>query len=449
MDHSFWKDHPYVSVGIITGEEIRFRLLGEFIVNNQSIDVTGTQSVILQNNSIVWNGAVYSSLTFIPKDKNSLFCLTDVIIGIDYHWQRKEEQIFPGVLRFIVDGDKLTAINDVHIEEYLTSVISSEMNASASLEFLKASAVISRSWLLRQMENRKAALSSVVNTPPTGPCCPSTNTDEVITWSDRHDHTLFDVCADDHCQRYQGIQKATGESVKQAIHETWGTVLCYQEEICDARFSKSCGGISETYETCWDDHHVDYLTAVPDTMPDTSPIPDLTQEKEAHRWITSSPDSLCNTTDKEILSQVLNDYDQETTDFYRWTCTYTQEELRSLITHNSGIDFGDIIDLVPLQRGPSGRILRLKIIGSKRSLIIGKELEIRRMLSNSHLYSSAFIVDTSKESPVPQHFTLRGAGWGHGVGMCQIGAAVMGAHGFTHKDILLHYYKGATLNKIY
>jgi len=399
-----------------------------------------------------------------PINENSSFDLIDVVIGINFHWERKENQRFKGALKFIVEDQKLTAINRIHVEDYLISVISSEMSATASEELLKAHAVISRSWLLSPLQEARGKKQEVrsknqdrVNEQQstTESLLPTTDSilpaHRYIKWYERDAHTNFDVCADDHCQRYQGITRASTKAVEAAIEATRGETLMYEDEICDARFSKSCGGISETFENCWAPEHYPYLTAVIDNA--DAPVGfdlDLSNEDNAEKWIRKSPPAFCNTTDKKVLSQVLNNYDQETTDFYRWKVEYTQSEISELIARRSGIDFGEIIDLIPILRGESGRLIELKIIGTKRTIIVGKELEIRKWLSNSHLYSSAFVVDKSDlQNEVPQHFTLIGAGWGHGVGLCQIGAAVMGAKGYKYKEILLHYFRGAELKRIY
>jgi SpoIID/LytB domain protein len=346
----------------------------------------------------------------------------------------------------VVHEDKITAINILPVEDYLTSVISSEMSATSSLELLKAHAVVSRSWLFAQIEKRKA-----MSDKGDGFFSFTKTKEEYIRWYDREDHTIFDVCADDHCQRYQGITKASNATVAKAVKATRGQILIYDNKICDARFSKCCGGATEEFEYCWEDKHYDYLTAVRDAdLEEARPLPDLTDEKEAERWIRKAPASFCDTHDKKILSQILNNYDQETTDFYRWKVRYTQEELAELIRKNTKTDYGDILDLIPVQRGTSGRICKLKIVGSEKTLTIGKELEIRRTLSNSHLFSSAFVVDKGElKDGVPQWFLLSGAGWGHGVGLCQIGAAVMGEKGYAYDEILLHYYKGAEIKRFY
>ena len=336
-------------------------------------------------------------------------------------------------------------MNVLPVEDYLLSVISSEMSATASLELLKAHAVISRSWLLAQIDKNKR----ITEEHEDYKACEEGGEDEMIKWYDREDHVNFDVCADDHCQRYQGITRQSTERVRDAIKATWGEVLTYGGELCDARFSKCCGGVYEEFENCWEPKHYDYLEARRDGE-DEMNFPDLTKEAAAEEWILTSPKAFCNTTDKQILSQVLNNYDQETTDFYRWTVEYTQEELAALILKRSGVDYGQILDLQPVARGTSGRLYKLKIVGTKKTLTIGKELEIRRTLSPSHLYSSAFIVERHDVTDgVPGKFVLRGAGWGHGVGLCQIGAAVMGEKGHNYKEILLHYFINANITTLY
>ena len=433
---------PEISVGIVNAQEIHFTLNARFLAKGET--VSGNQQVSFEEGGILWNGNVYRELTFTPFDEDSSFSLYDVTIGINFHWERQETQSFIGTLKLVVYEGKITAINILPAEDYLTSVISSEMNATSSLEFLKAHAVVSRSWLLAQIEKRKAMSKKQ------GDFFSFVKTDtEYIRWYDREDHTIFDVCADDHCQRYQGITKATNQSVAEAVKATRGQVLMYKNSICDARFSKCCGGITEEFDTCWENKKYPYLTAVRDDKNDTV-MPDLTIEEEADKWIRSTPDGFCNTHDKHILSQILNNYDQETTNFYRWKVRYTQEELAELIRTNTKCDYGQIIDLIPVERGKSGRISKLKIVGTLKTLIIGKELEIRRTLSDTHLFSSAFVVDKGpQQDDVPAWFELTGAGWGHGVGLCQIGAAVMGEKGYNYNDILLHYYKDADIRKLY
>ena len=440
-----WKQEPMVSVGIVSGDEICFQLNGTYTIGNR--EVIGQQTVKFKNGRILWDSADYQELCFTPKNDNISFTLEDVTIGVDFHWERKEAQTFLGKLRFVVDEDKLWAINELPVERYLASVISSEMSATSSLELLKAHAVISRSWLLVQMRRRKAIEMGI----QTASAPVKVSDEEGVVWYDSDAHTLFDVCADDHCQRYQGITKATSPHVEEAIKATRGQLLMNGKEICDARFSKCCGGVSEEYEYCWDNTHKPYLLSVVDNAPlGTAPTIDLADEKTAQEWILSSPEAFCNTKDVAVLGQVLNNYDQETQDFYRWTVDFTQSKLAELIRRKSGLDFGDIIDLQPLERGKSGRITRLKIVGTKLTRIIGKELEIRRTLSESHLYSSAFVVERSEiVNDIPQHFRLIGAGWGHGVGLCQIGAAVMGEKGYRYDEILHHYYQTAAIEAQY
>lgn len=409
-----------LEVGIMSGSEIEFEIIS---------DGAGRQKVEYSQGRISYNGALYDELVFEAQTEATMFAepsfiLYGVTIGVDFHWERKVTQKFAGTLKFIVDGGKVTAVNIVGVEDYLLSVISSEMKASAGLEFLKAHAVISRSWVMAQVEHRQ---SHVSRTPE--PSCPVSEpvegAEEYIKWFDHDDHTLFDVCADDHCQRYQGLTMAVGDTVRKAVDQTWGLVLTSEGKICDARFSKCCGGRMELFSTCWEDKDYPYLQPLPDTAD-----------------CVEGDDVFCDTKDEKILSQVLNDYDLETRDFYRWRTEYSRTEVSDLVRRRSGMDFGTIRDLVPVERGPSGRLKRLKVVGDKKTMIIGKELIIRRWLSDSHLKSSAFEVHWDGD-----HLTLDGSGWGHGVGLCQIGAAVMASKGYTFDQILLHYYPGSTLER--
>lgn len=433
---------PNVSVGIVSGREIKFCLNATYVA--EGMPSAGKQTVSFSENGVLWNGKTYKQLEFLPQSDEASFSLYDVTIGVNFHWERKETQTFLGKLKFIVNGNSVCAVNELPVERYLESVISSEMSATSSLELLKAHAVISRSWLLVQMQNRRKgeATAHVAASEIQG-------NGELIRWYDREDHTLFDVCADDHCQRYQGITKETSVHVAEAIRQTAGQVLTDEDEICDARFSKCCGGETEEFQYCWENLRKPYLVALRDA-PQQEAL-DLTVEVNADRWIRSSPESFCNTRDAKVLSQVLNNYDQETSDFYRWRVEYTQQQVQQLLTEKLGIDFGAVVDLIPVERGTSGRLSKLRIVGEKLTLVIGKELEIRRALSKSHLYSSAFVVDAldRNEQGIPKRFALIGAGWGHGVGLCQIGAAVMGERGYGYKEILLHYYPGAIIKQIY
>ena len=434
---------PKVQVGILSEPQIEFILLNSYHIKGK--EIAGRQVVTYVDGQIRWQGHLYDELLFEPMHEESdAFELLNVTIGINFHWERKEDQRFMGALKIIVENEKLTGINVIHVEDYLTSVISSEMSATASLELLKAHAVISRSWLLAQIHKNKAITASQ------SLYSAFTQTDqELIRWYDREDHTHFDVCADDHCQRYQGITRASTEMVRQAIAATRGQILMWEGNICDARFSKCCGGAFEEFQYCWEGIKHPYLSKQRDSKTGSG-LPDLRVESEADQWIRTSPEAFCNTKDKKLWSQVLNNYDQETTDFYRWKIEYKQDELSELILKRSGIDYGQILDLIPVERGTSGRLVKLKIRGSKRTMTIGKELEIRRTLSTSHLYSSAFVIDKADiVDDVPGRFILTGAGWGHGVGLCQIGAAVMGEQGYPYDTILLHYYIGATIDKLY
>ncbi len=436
-------NQPTVSVGIMSATQLNFSLSGAFSVHG--IEVSDAQTVTAVADKIKWLGDLYDELIFEPLADDCRFTLKDVTIGVNFHWERRENQQFAGVLKLIVENGKVTAINIIDVEDYLLSVISSEMSATASLELLKAHAVISRSWLLAQIEKNRGIAAG------DSPYCASTETnEETVRWYDREDHVNFDVCADDHCQRYQGVARQTTAKVREAIEATRGEVLTSDGHLCDARFSKCCGGVFEQFENCWEPVHHSYLVAQRDAVAEHD-FPDLTIEENSRQWITSRPPAFCGTTDRQILSQVLNSYDQETTDFYRWNVTYGNNELSQLIKERTGKDFGDIIDLIPLTRGTSGRICRLKIVGSKLTHTIGKELEIRRALSKSHLYSSAFVVEKGEPDidGKPSTFTLKGAGWGHGVGLCQIGAAVMGDLGYTYQCILLHYFIGAEITKLY
>lgn len=436
---------PDVTVGIVSAQKIHFSLNKPYLAKGEK--VLGEQVVEFSEGGVLWNGNQYSQLTFHPQSADASFSLSGVTIGVNFHWERKETQTFLGTLRFVVESDKIVAINELPVEKYLESVISSEMSATSSLELLKAHAVISRSWLLAQMKKRREVAESGNNFFSF-----TKKEDTLIRWYDREDHTLFDVCADDHCQRYQGITKETSPHVAEAIRQTKGQILMDGDEICDARFSKCCGGITEEFQYCWEDTPKTYLTAVRDIVLGVEhTLPNLTNEEEAEKWIRFNPPAFCNTQDKKILSEVLNDYDQETVNFYRWKETLSQEKLQQLIADKLKMDLGAILDMKAVERGKSGRISKLQIIGTEKIFTIGKELEIRRTLSDSHLLSSAFVVDKydKDEQGVPQRFELIGAGWGHGVGLCQIGAAVMGEQGYHYDAILLHYYQGAEIKKLY
>lgn len=441
---------PEISVGIVTGSGLTVTLNGAFTTSEGKETLTGSMTVLAESEKMLLTGEGGSieagkEITLKPADSEKCsFTLHAVTIGVDFHWQRDEDQTFTGMLRLILRGGKVTAVNILPVEDYLASVISSEMSATSSGQLLRAHAVISRSWLLAQID-KTLRLSNSGEKYRTS----FTTETEITRWYDREDHKDFDVCADDHCQRYQGITRASTPVVEQAVTETCGEVLMSGDFICDARYSKCCGGITELFENVWEPVSYPYLQGVTDnSMQRQGTVTDLTIEENAVKWISGSPDAFCNTTDKNILSQVLNNYDQETNDFYRWKVVYTQDELSALIMEKTGIDFGLITALEPLARGTSARIIRLQITGEKRTMVIGKELEIRKALSKSHLYSSAFFVE-KQSGTEGVTFVLHGAGWGHGVGFCQIGAAVMGASGYNYREILSHYFINSVIKKLY
>lgn len=440
---------PRVKVGILSAPTVTFTLTGLYTLPSGEI-VSGRQEVSLSESGMAlsWNGKTQTVLEFEPTSYlGDSFELEGVTIGVDFHWERKENQRFRGALRLIVENGKITAINEVNVEDYLVSVISSEMSSTSSLELLRAHAVISRGWVLSMMSRGDGPLAPADRRPDVRALNPGPS---LIRYWDREDHQNFDVCADDHCQRYQGISRVSTPVAAGAVADTRGMVLTCEGELCDTRFSKCCGGVFEVFETCWDDSPRPYLQARRDGV-DPLDYPDLSIEENARQWILSKPEAFCNTVDKRVLSQVLNGYDRETPDFYRWTETLTQEKISRLVRERLDRDLGAILSLTPLTRGTSGRIRELKITGSKGELTIGKELMIRRTLSDSHLYSSAFVVEPleTDSNGVPTGFTLYGAGWGHGVGLCQIGAAIMGERGYSYSEILSRYYPGSILSRLY
>ncbi len=429
---------PKIRVGIMAAKEIRFCLNDSYTDGRSSFE--GEMSISAVQGRLSWNGVLIDSLTLKPNEHGSTFTLHDVTIGIGFHWERREEQTFSGQLKFIVEDGLVRAINILPVEDYLTSVISSEMKPTASREFLRAHAVISRSWVLAQLRSPYRTVQTVETAEPTH----GHILDRIIKWYDHDQHTLFDVCADDHCQRYQGRTRIISAATQAAVKDTFGQTLVSEGHLCDARFSKCCGGITEQFETCWQDEHKPYLVALRDSSINEGALPDLTIEENARQWILSDPKSFCNSADGNILSESLNGYDLETPDFYRWTVEYTTAQISDIFRRKSGLDIGDIVDMRPVKRGPSGRIYELEIEGTKSTVTIGKELEIRRTLSESHLFSSAFVIEKTQDG-----FILKGAGWGHGVGLCQIGAAVMAAKGYTYREILEHYYPHTTLGRFY
>ena len=440
---------PTIRVGLITGaRDVKFALAGGFLTSAGESASEGTYTASVENGAVKLNDVASSpEITLSPSNFDSCrFTVHGVKIGIDFHWEREESQLFQGNLKLVADGVSLTLINELPLESYLVSVISSEMSASCPAELLRAHSVVSRSWLLAQLR-RAGGDSTNASEQSKG------SSDELIRWYDRESHRGFDVCADDHCQRYQGISKAFSQATFDAVRDTRSRTLVYDDEICDARYSKSCGGMTEVYRAAWEDKDVPYLSSVydvPGSEPSGYRMP-LSTEANAEAWITSSPPAYCGVVTPELLARIVPAFDQETPDFYRWRVDYSQEDLSEILRSRLEVDFGRIRALKPLERGESGRIIRLRIVGDKRTLVIGKELEIRRALSRSHLYSSAFVVRATQGhlSDYPARFTLVGAGWGHGVGLCQIGAAVMADRGHSHKEILSHYFKGAEILELY
>ncbi len=435
------KSQPRITVGVMDGQtEVSGRLDGNFR-RDEFGPVSGRFSARAEAETIVLTGEANReicrsrSIKFTGQE-GSAFSLFNVTIGNRFHWERTEDQTFHGnlILRLRKDG-MVVAINEISLEDYLASVISSEMRGDAPVEFLKTHAILSRSWLLAALDHKKKNERS----KPVGQTTKKRG--EVLRWYDREDHDLFDVCADDHCQRYQGITKIGSEQADEAVRETRGIVITHQDEICDTRYSKACGGITEDFDTAWDSKRVPYLRSISDASVPHRPI---TTEEEASAWILSNPEAYCGTKDERLLEKILPDFDRGTKAFFRWRVETSRAELEEILREKSGFDFGTLQEIVPLHRGPSGRISRLQIVGSKRSMVVGKELEIRRWLSRSHLYSSAFIVKAEAE-----RFVFHGAGWGHGVGLCQIGAAVMATRGSSAGGILNHYFRGVEIKKIY
>ena len=444
---------PDITVGIMDRRtEVAGRLDGDFfgegygpLSGRFSAKVMGEEIVLTDASREICRSPLIRLAALKGPPLRQAFTLFHVTIGNRFHWERKEDQTFHGSLILRAAGNgTMAAINEIPLEDYLESVISSEMNDAAPFEFLKAHAILSRSWILAALGRKKAVRGPAW----LGEGIRSGQKDEeTIRWYDRGDHDLFDVCADDHCQRYQGITKIASGQAGEAVRQTRGGVMSYQGEICDARYSKACGGITEEFDTAWDDKRIPYLASVSDAPAPHRPVG---TEGEASRWILSEPEAYCSTGDPGLLEKILPGFDREAQGFFRWKVEYLREELEEILREKSELDFGVLKEIVPLRRGPSGRISRLRIVGSKRSVIVGKELEIRRWLSRSHLYSSAFIV-TVKHNPQgePERFLFQGAGWGHGVGLCQIGAAVMASRGFLAEEILGHYFRGVEIRKIY
>jgi SpoIID/LytB domain protein len=434
---------PEIKVALLQNyNEARIAFNGRyFLTDDRTLE--GRFAVIADSGQIVFRDSEGKEIfrrkeILLRSESGAFFTVSEVKIGIDFHWQRTQEQSFRGnLLLSVVSESTFNLINKIHLEDYLESVISSEMSAEAPLEFLKAQAIVARSWLVSMLDKKKSARSSTQ----------LRNENEIVVWQDVNDHEGFDVCADDHCQRYQGITRIISENVRQAIKQTRGMFLTYSGEICDARYYKSCGGQTEIFATAWEGINPGYLKNISD---DAEQHPPVCSEADAEKWLRGRPQGFCDTTDKELLKNILPPFDQETLNFYRWQAIYTRKDLEEIIQKKSGIDFGELKNLTPLERGPSGRIYKLKIEGSKKTMIVGKELEIRRWLSPSHLLSSAFIVSVERTAAGEiSRFILQGGGWGHGVGLCQIGAAVMASKGFKAEEILTHYFTGAEVQKLY
>lgn len=431
---------PLISVGIVRGRRVPLELPCAYR-SPSGLELRGRVTVELRDGRPSVGDRDVTATTFEPVKADALFAIPDVEIGIGFHWDRRERQLFAGALRFCVEEGEVWVVNEVPVETYLTSVIASEMSAQAPAALLRAHAICSRSWLMAQINHKRDARAR--QTPPT----PGPGATTRITWRDREDHTLFDVCADDHCQRYQGQTRVGTSAVRQAIADTRGQVITHNGQVCDARFSKCCGGLTELYSTCWGDTDIPYLRSVRDTYCPVSATPrhDPTTEDGARAWVESRPEAFCDTTDESLLQAALNSYDREERhDYYRWQVTTTAERLGALIERKTGLAVGSVTSLEALERGPSARIKRLRVVGQKATIELGKELEIRRALSDTHLLSSAFVADIEGG-----RVTLRGAGWGHGVGLCQIGAAVMANKGFGHQSILYHYFRGAHIEKLW
>lgn len=446
-------NQPKIRVGILENQDfISFKIYGDYVLNEKlkfrdkilKAIPNGSKILLKENDTIIFSDI---KLDFVPvqlnlriEDARYKFAVENVVIGIDFHWEQKEKQIFEGSFSIINKNGKLKLINQLDVERYLQSVVSSEMNSESPFEYLKAHSIISRSWLLAQLNSkRELKLKSKFQITE----------DEKIVWRDQTEHEDFDVCADDHCQRYQGLTRLASNRALDAVRETYGMVLIYDDEICDTRYSKCCGGITEEFQNVWQDVHYPYLKSVYDSENQNQAFPKT--EEEFEKFIKSKPDAYCNTNNEDLLKKVLNDFDLITKDFFRWKIEIKQLALKTLLEIKLGIDFGEIKNLIPIERGKSGRIKKLKIVGTKREFIIGKELEIRRALSEKHLYSSAFVVEPIYKdgNEIPCKFILNGAGWGHGVGFCQIGGVVMAANGKSYEEILKHYFQGAELKKIY
>lgn len=445
---------PKISVGVMAARErIEFHLLTSFGVNSKGTLSPGHYRARLDRGRVsllTHEGRLITRdrlIRLLPRRfQESRLLLRQIPIGRGFHWEERQDLTLQGEFQIQCSkGKELQVISWLPLEMYLSSVIGSEMSGTAPLEFLKAHAVISRSWAMRIMEGKGSVSLSPSSTA-------GSTEDTILRWTGTEIHQGFDVCADDHCQRYRGFLEETARNTESAVRETRGEILTYKDEICDTRYSKCCGGMTENFSTAWADQNVPYLRGLHDNdRPSPGFSFPLSEEKNAEAWITGSPEAFCKTRNREILETVLSPLDRRTSDFYRWETSHSQDEICGIVTQKTGRPIGWIRDLFALERGASGRISRLRIVGTARTLTVGKELEIRRILSPTHLYSSALVIkkEGGEREGIPSAFRLTGAGWGHGVGLCQIGAAVMATHGRTYREILRHYFPNTNLSRRY
>jgi SpoIID/LytB domain protein len=338
----------------------------------------------------------------------------DVPVGTGYHWEQKEDRTYPETMIFLLDvNGKLAAVNAVPVETYLEGVVPSEMHPNFPEEALKAQAVAARSKAL-------ANLGLVHSADP------------------------FDFCSDVHCQVYGGLSK-TAASANRAVKKTAGLVLWEGGKIIDAVYGGVCGGHTEDVDKAWRTAPKRHLQGIADGPRQLKRYEPLDDESNVRSWIQDSPPSYCNT-----LTGSLPDALNYTKKYFRWEVTLPQDELRSQIERRLGRNLGAVRDLIPISRGVSGRITKLKIVGTNGEQIVEGELNVRKCLSSTTLWSSCFIVERKDGgSAPPESFTLRGAGWGHGIGMCQTGAAIMALKGYGFDRILKHYYKNVRIKKLY
>lgn len=364
------------------------------------------------------DGQKLGSTVRIVLDTNntsSHITVSNIMIGIQFHWQKHEDLDYRGIIEVGFNNQgKLVVINEIDLENYLVSVNSSEMTSDCPIGLLESQTVVARNTVL-------------------------------ATMGKHHYNTNFHLCSDDHCQCYHG-KKREQQVSRQAVENTWGRILLHGDEICDARYSKICGGIMEDYRYVWENRDIPYMVSGIDSDEEIN-YPANTEETAKELIDTSLP-AYCNTDLHKLPENLANLY--STQNLFRWEVTYPREELESLISEKTGKDIGELQDIIPLERGDSGRLIYINLVGSDKTLKIGKELEIRRVLSKSHLYSSCFYVrkEMGTDGKVSR-FILKGAGWGHGVGLCQVGATVMASKKIPYQKILEHYYKNTNLVSLY